>query len=148
VEKALIEKALKKAIDSLIQSDFKLLLFDVNERSISHKLANYLEEHFNGWNVDCEYNRNGCDSKRLNIEAKNIKSNDNQGTTVFPDIIIHRRGIKDNLVVIELKKTTGQDEQYDLCKLKAFKDQLNYRCAIFIKVRTGKDFGIEISKWV
>jgi len=79
---------------------------DVNERSISHRLANYIEPHFPGWNVECEYNLNHDDSKRLDIYPRNVQSDNTQATTVYPGIIIHRRGTDENLVVIEMKKTT------------------------------------------
>lgn len=41
----------------LLAEDAYLFEADANERSISHRLALYLEEEFPGWNVDCEYNR-------------------------------------------------------------------------------------------
>lgn len=147
--KELVEKALKKAIDTLIRADFELLQLDVNERSISHRFAKYLEPYFPGWNIDCEYNRNHHDSKRLNISRRNISSDDTEAITVFPDIIVHRRNTDKNLVVIEMKKTSSQEGyKYDLGKLKAFKAQLHYQFAIFIKIKTGQDFGIEPIEWI
>jgi hypothetical protein len=154
--KELLEKSLKTALDTLIRADFELLRLDVNERSISHRLAIYLEHYFPGWNIDCEYNRyhNVIErferlSKRLNIRPRNIKSDDTQATTVFPDIVVHRRNTDENLVVIEMKKTFSQeDDDYDLGKLKAFKSQLGYQFAIFIKIKTGNEFGIELIRWI
>ena len=147
--KNLIESALNNAIEQLLRSDSFILDKDVNERSISHRLANYIEPHFPGWNVDCEYNRNHDDSKRLDIYPRNVESDDTQATTVYPDIIIHRRGTDENLVVIEMKKTTSAEaDDYDLGKLRAFKTQLGYQFAIFIKVVTGGNFGIERIEWV
>lgn len=145
----LIEDALEASLDKLILADREIITNDINERSISHRLANYLEPHFPGWNVDCEYNRNHDDPKRLQIQRRNIESDDTQATTVFPDIIIHRRGTDDNLVVIEMKKTTSQEsDSYDIGKLNAFKEQLGYQFAIFIKVRTGGAAGIEKVDWI
>jgi hypothetical protein len=34
-----------------------------------------------------------------------IEANDTAAITVFPDIIVHHRGLEDNLLVIEMKKT-------------------------------------------
>jgi len=147
--KKVIESALDDAINKLLRADSDIMIMDVNERTISHRLANYLEPHFPGWNVDCEYNRNLDDPKRLNIRRRNITSDDTEATTVFPDIIIHKRGTDENLVVIEMKKTTSiESDDYDLGKLDAFKSQLGYKFAIFIKVKTGGSFGIEKIKWV
>ena len=145
----LIEDALEASLDKLILAEREIITNDINESSISHRLANYLEPHFPGWNVDCEYNRNHDDPKRLQIQRRNIESDDTQATTVFPDIIIHRRGTDDNLVVIEMKKTTSQEsDSYDIGKLNAFKEQLGYQFAIFIKVRTGGAAGIEKVDWI
>ena len=146
--KELIERALFISLDQLIRADADILINDINERSISHRLAIYLESHFPGWNIDCEYNRNHDDSKRLDIQRRNIESDDTQATTVYPDIIIHQRGTDNNLVVIEMKKTTSrEDDTYDKGKLTAFKSQLGYQFAIFIIVQTGGKAGIENIEW-
>jgi hypothetical protein len=147
--KELIEHALFISLDQLIRADADILINDINERTISHRLANYLESHFPGWNVDCEYNRDHEDPKRLDIQRRNIKSDDTQATTVYPDIIVHQRGTDNNLVVIEIKKTTSQeDDDYDKGKLGAFKTQLGYQFAIFIKLRTGGTAGVETVEWI
>ena len=145
----LVESALNNSLNQLLRSDGDILAMDVNERSISHRLASYLEPFFQGWNVDCEYNRNHDDPKRLEIRRRNIQSDDTQATTVFPDIIVHRRGTDENFVVIEMKKTSSQEaDDYDLEKLNAFKEQLGYQFAIFVKVRTGGNPGIDSVQWV
>ncbi|MGR9107915.1 MAG: hypothetical protein ACU843_13380 [Gammaproteobacteria bacterium] len=145
----LVENAIHEALGQLLRADAELLHLDANERSISHRLAGYLETFFPGWNVDCEYNRDGYDPKRLNIQPRGIQSDDTQATTVFPDIIIHRRGTNDNLVVIEMKKTTSQeDDEYDLQKLRAFKNQLGYQFAIFVKVATDRAADIKNLRWI
>ena len=149
MEEELIREALRKSINQLLRSDSEILINDINERSISHKLAIYLEPYFQGWNIDCEYNRNHDNPKRLEITKRNIQSDDTQATTVYPDIIIHHRGTNDNLVVIEMKKTTSNEsDDYDIGKLRAFKNQLGYQFAIFIKVRTKGQAGIEDTKLI
>ena len=50
---------LEIALSELIERDSFLFEADANERSITHKLAEYLQAQFQDWNVDCEYNRNG-----------------------------------------------------------------------------------------
>ena len=147
--KEIVESALNKAIEQLLRSDSEMLFADVNERSISHRLAIYLEQYFTGWNVDCEYNRNHDDPKRLDIQRRDIRSDDTQATIVYPDIIIHRRGTDENLLVVEIKKTTSQEkDEYDLGKLEAFKDQLGYHFSVFIKIQTNGEAGVDKIKWI
>jgi len=135
-----IEQALNKALGALLERDVDILRADVNERTISHRVAGYLEPYFSGWNVDCEYNRNHDDSKRLKIRRRQVPNDDTQARTVFPDIIIHKRGTDENLLVIEMKKTTSQEtDDFDIHKLKAFRDQLGYKFAVFVKVRTNQN---------
>lgn len=102
------------AIDILFKNDVILLEKAVNERTISHKLAEYLQTQFPEWHVDCEYNRKDNDIKRLNgIEECNEQRKSDR---IYPDIIVHHRGIEDNLLVIEIK-TDNQDDPCDRKKL-------------------------------
>ena len=144
-----IAQALNQALGALLARDAEILKADVNERTISHRLAGYLEPYFSGWNVDCEYNRNHDDPKRLKIPRRKVPNDDTQARTVFPDIIVHKRGTDENLLVIEMKKTTSQEtDDFDLHKLKAFRDQLGYKYAVFVKVRTDAEPAIETINWV
>ena len=52
-----LEEKLKAAIARLYKKDRFLIDNDLNERSISHKLAEYLQTEFHNFDVDCEYNR-------------------------------------------------------------------------------------------
>ena len=133
-----IKSGVTAAIAELLKHDSYLLEKDVNERSISHRLAVYLELQFSGWNVDCEYNRNHDDVKRLQLESRTTNDQDTEAVTVFPDIIIHRRSSDENLLVIEMKKTSSRKNgDYDKRKLKAFKDELHYTYAAFLLLETG-----------
>ena len=146
--KTRIETALNSAIDQLLTADHDVIENNVNERTISHRLAIYLESHFPEWDIDCEYNRDHDDSKKINITRRNTSSDDTHATTVFPDIIIHKRGTRRNLLVIEIKKTTSSEpDAYDLGKLKAFKQQLGYKFAVFLKLKTGSNPGVECLNW-
>lgn len=62
------------------------------------------------------------------------------GTTVFPDVVVHRRGTNaQNLVVIEAKKSTNADDgEWDKTKLRAFRDpeQLGYSVTVFLWLET------------
>lgn len=145
-----IEKLVKNAIDRLLADDGDLLRNDVNERSITHRLACYLQELFPKWNVDCEYNRNHDKTKKLLTDRKKVGINDTEGTTVFPDIIVHKRISQENLLVIEVKKTTNASKnKFDIDKLDAFKKELHYKHALFLRLKAGKDgVGVEKTEWV
>lgn len=133
----------KKAIDELYQKDIFLLTVNAHERSISHKLAVYLEKHFDEWDVDCEYNRVGQDQieKALDFEEiqlcykhRQIISNK---VSVYPDIVIHKRGEMRNLLVIEVKKSGNRIGKHcDLLKLQKYKRQLGYMFPLFIEFDT------------
>lgn len=148
-----VEVIIKNAIQKLIDLDGALLEIDANERTITHRLAIYIEELFpDEWDVDCEYNRLFDDTKKIATSKKIFHSTDMNTTvmdehakTVFPDIIVHKRNTPENFVVIEVKKTTNRTpDEIDLGKLQAYKDQLGYAYAIFIRFRTGtKEIGIE-----
>jgi hypothetical protein len=115
-----IEVRLMRALARLCDRDRQLLAVDINERSITHRIAMYLQDEFSDWDVDAEYNRDHDRIKAVRLEPQDVKSNDTCGTTVFPDIIVHRRGTDENLLVVEAKKRgrigTGRDKQ----KLEAY----------------------------
>ena len=133
------EQRVLQAVRDFIQRDGYLLQRDVNERSITHHLAIQLERQFPTWDVDCEYNRNRDLIKQLRLPRKKqrVGADDIHATTVFPDIIVHRRNTDLNMVVIEVKKSTNhEDDQWDRCKLMAFQQQLLYRLAVSIRFNT------------
>jgi hypothetical protein len=133
-----VKSAVDAAVAKLLEHDSYLLEKNVNERSISHCLAVHLAPLFPSWNVDCEYNRNHDDVKRLLLESRDTTDKDTEAVTVFPDIIIHRRSSDDNLLVIEMKKTMSRENgDYDIRKLRAFKSELKYTYAVSIVLETG-----------
>lgn len=62
---------------------------NANERSMTHKFAEHLQKYFPGWNVDCEYNRNGVSPKLLNLSriqsivGPSVATDDTEAKTVF-----------------------------------------------------------------
>ena len=141
---------IKSVIEFLRLEPF-ILKEGLNERTITHKLAEYLQRVFPNYDVDCEYNKmpsNGDAkeyiSKTLNLDAEGIESDDEKGLTVYPDIIVHKRGNnKDNYLVIEVKKKEyaetkrkGKEETskgFDFRKLKAYTKHLNYTYGIYLE---------------
>ncbi len=144
MEKSDLEKIINNVLQDLVDKDVDILEVNINERTISHRFAIYLEAFFNGWNIDCEYNRDHDDRKTLNIDYENHRTDDIEAKTVFPDIIVHQRKTNKNLLVIEMKKSTNtnsHDRDKDIKKLKAFKRELNYQFAIFIDIGVQNNIG-------
>jgi|YNPMSStandDraft_1061717.scaffolds.fasta_scaffold15950_3 hypothetical protein len=119
-----IKKKVEFCIRQLLGNDRDLLEIEVNERSIAHKLAEYLQQQFPKWHVDCEYNRHGIEIKKLG-EAR-----------VYPDIIVHLRNTPFNLLVIELK-CSNKNYEGDIEKLKEFTDkngEFKYKLGLLLKI--------------
>jgi hypothetical protein len=152
-----IDRKISQALEQLLDHDAYLLQIDANERAISHRLGMYLQLLFEEWHVDCEYNRNLGDPKRvktakgfLDPAAHTRSIAETEAITVFPDIIIHKRGTSNNLLVIEMKKTTSQvGDAFDYFKLRSFKYQLRYPHALFLKLITNQqNVGIAIKQYM
>lgn len=130
-----------KAFSKLLAQDEYLLDVNIHERSLTHKLAEYLQEEFPEWNVDCEYNRDVGNNNRQKMLSSWIKNYGNQEVsikdteahTVYPDIIIHKRGTTNNLAVIEAKKSNYRGVNNDKTKLNAYKTDLGYDFAYMVR---------------
>ncbi|MBU4338280.1 hypothetical protein KKB43_01350 [Patescibacteria group bacterium] len=134
----------------MVQEKF-ILENDLNERTITHKLAEHIKNSFSNNDVDCEYNRmrsGNADedyvTKFLNLDIEEVQSNSTNGVTVFPDIVVHERGNNEkNYLVIEVKKkdyaerTRKQSQEtcreFDARKLCAYTHQLNYEWGIYLE---------------
>ncbi|MDH8676945.1 hypothetical protein QE109_02235 [Fusibacter bizertensis] len=137
-----IKRRVEIAIEMLRVNDNYLLKNDVNERSITHKLAMYLDQTFGKeYDVDCEYNRNIDDSRNRKMIDIIISEVESTTQSVYPDIIVHKRGRNDaNLLVIEVKKSTNRDNgDFDIKKLECYTDSsssssFTYTYGVFIKL--------------
>ena len=130
-------EAVVHALTELLSTDQDLLAIDANERAITFRFAMYLQRLFPDWTVDCEYNRDGTDPKKLGHMDLYPDSEDEEAKTVFPDVIVHRRGTRQNHLVLEFKKSTSRvDRRIDLRKLVGYKRQLGYEHALFVEVGT------------
>lgn len=129
-----VEQLLKAALDAFHVAELHLLRTDASERSMTHRLALHLTPLFPAFDVDCEYNRDGFDVKRLALHEREAKDDDTEAVTVFPDIVVHRRGDNEaNLLVIEVKKArSAVNAEYDMLKLQAFKRDLKYRHTVHL----------------
>lgn len=125
--KALHERV-RRALCKFLSEDWELLAFDVNERSITHKLAEHLQHQFKSFKVDCEYNRDEERPKAIHLTPEDTKTDSLEAKTVYPDIIVHHRGGRCNELMIEVKKSSMPDVYHDQKKLRAFTDPDNDYC--------------------
>lgn len=136
-----VKEKLEIALGMLLKNDAFLLEHDVNECSSSHKLAEYLQQLFPDYHVDCEYNKRGEDIPKTIQKYWEKLKGDNP--LVYPDIVVHRRNSEDNLLVIEAKNSSNgsqKERDYDLIKLKAYLsrgDKYSYKVAAFIEYPVG-----------
>lgn len=140
----ILEELIEYALDEVYTKDLFLLEKNVHERAIVFRFGFYLKTlmdksgKFIEYNLDCEYNRNGDDVKRLPSCQHGA----------IPDLIIHKRGSnKYNLLVVEFKPYWRSNVQADCNKLKQFVSsygEYKYFCAKSIVLKkTRKE--VEIS---
>lgn len=127
-----IRASVNYSLQRLCSRDLFLLRHRANERSITHKMADYLQEWYADFDVDCEYNRHGQDQKQLPRECLGESM-----TAVYPDIVVHLRGEDStNLLVVEAKiGWNGTVPECDLKKLESFTrsaGQFRYDYGLFI----------------
>ena len=161
-----IKNIVLAAIEELTKNDAFLLKNNISERSISHKLAVYLNDKFEGYDVDCEYNgyANADNNKKYIIilreraESLGILRDSDNGDElikryVYPDIIIHKRGENDNFLIIEIKKSNSQvDINFDKEKIQRYtsaedENDLKYNLGAFIVLPTGADDTFYSIEW-
>lgn len=138
-----IKRKIVEAIGALKAEAHPLEFDNVCERATAHRLAVHIERLFlDGWDIDCEYDRNGLLTKELRgiMECSNLKRTDR----ILPDVIIHRRnnaGRENNLLAIELKKNSSEDE-CDKMKLQLLTrpdGAYKYQLGLYINI-SGGDF--------
>ncbi len=158
-----VEEKLFAALERLLEKDGELLVRDLNERTLTHRLAYYLEQEGSftdeDYHVDCEYNRNDREKKALLTVEEHIeralddpdlrrKLLREHGLTVNPDIVIHRRlemTDDQHLLVVEAKKTTSQKREVltrlDYEKLNGFRADgaFKYKFGAFVLFRTKEE---------
>ena len=119
--RAELEKVVK-AIEAFYAREGLLFDRDLGERTLTHRLAVCLEQQFEGWEVDCDYNRLG--ERLLKLPHGSIVSTDDElGKSIFPDIVVHRRAVPENLLAVEVRKATNhQPVEHDHHKLRGLTD--------------------------
>ncbi|MEQ8190592.1 MAG: hypothetical protein ABRQ39_21680 [Candidatus Eremiobacterota bacterium] len=165
LSKEQIQRRVTRALERLIDLDDYLLEHNVYEISITHKLAEYLQQEFPYWTVDCEYDKNykeevltnGPKKQYVLKQINDCRENSHSEASIYPDIIIHHRGTKENLLIIEVKKAlrgktkeklniTELSNEYkttvkklgDIYKLGEYKREIGYEHILFIELWVNK----------
>ncbi len=140
---------IRKMLDIFYEKDQFLLNNDVTERAITHRMGMYLQQILKeSFDVDCEYNRMGKKvgsdvyftegdyfAKTVCLSGEMVSDESDLGSRVYPDIIVHKRGTAENILIIEVKvKGKIGKRERDYKKLKAYKDNLHYKHAFFIEL--------------
>ncbi len=146
LEPSEVEPILRAALYEFVAREERLLKVDASERSITHKLAEYVKRGFPGWDVDCEYNRYYLDPKTMLLHEYTRGGKElpkRRMRRVYPDVIVHHQVTHDNLLVLEVKKSTNpRPEDEDWEKLREFGLQLGYQTGAFVRVYVGPDYGV------
>lgn len=138
----LVGAAVLAALTQLFERDGPLLAINASEQAIAAKLAQYLQPHFPKHDVDVEYNRMGEAPKKVALSEKPEE--------VYPDIIVHVRMTDTNVLAIELKKDSNSERKdRDILKLKAYRRELGYAHALFVRLGVGTGLGtVSECEWV
>jgi hypothetical protein len=162
VDSETIKERFNQALSEFVETELDLLTFDAHERSISFKFAEYLGRKFQGWDIDCEYNRIGTNQEQKLIICSKDKftqarragkipghittyeelQTSTHAVAVYPDIIIHNRGNPDsNLLIVEIKKANNPEVilGWDEFKIKFFLGSMNYQAGVFVVFNTVTD---------
>lgn len=143
--------SLKEALKDFYKQEYLLIQFQVSERALTHKLAEHLQKRFKEYVVDCEYNKIGKDPKRIQLLIEQMRLSGkcnadcdtcpNNKCVIFPDIIVHRRGEDDNLMVIEAKTGWSRKKRSnDLKKLTALIESDEFKYKLGVALRFFEDF--------
>ena len=138
--RAELEKVVK-AVEAFYAREGVLFDKDLGERTLTHRMAVHLERQFDGWEVDCDYNRLG--ERLLKLPHGTIVSTDDElGKSIFPDIVVHRRAVPENLLAVEVRKATNhQPIEHDHHKLRGLTDPhlwFAYRIGVLLVLGKGK----------
>ena len=146
----------EKAKNKFLEEEKEIIKIDVNERTLSARLMFHLQtlllenesykETYKPYSVDCEYNRiNEYKMKTLKrYENFEIDDNSDKIRKIYPDIIFHKRKEEDNLIVIEMKKSTSNNKdckEKDRERLKIMTNlndpnNFNYTLGVYFEVDT------------
>jgi hypothetical protein len=108
------------AVRALLQNK-DLAYADPAERALVGRIRDLLHGQYAGWSIDLEWNRREDVIKRLRYGLCDDELIGKDA--IVPDLIVHRVGKRENLLVVEVKKSTNKDFEGDIWKLKGMTEQ-------------------------
>ena len=134
------------SLNKLYEKDKYLIQNNSTERNIVFHFSRYFSNFFDKkytkiydeLSVDCEYDRDDSDKKKILDDNKNEKN-------IYPDFILHKRGKNSNknILVIEFKMYDNTDQgelQRDIIKLKKLTDpNANFKYKLGLHIIIGKE---------
>lgn len=130
---------LKDSMDKCYKNDKTLIERNMEQASVA-RIFYYMQDFLNNderfiefkeLNLDCEYNKNGLNQKITDSRLKGTR----------PDMILHKRNINDeNMLIIEFKLNSNSNSKKDFEKLRDFtKDgEYSYYLGVFVKLGNEK----------
>lgn len=134
-------RIVEHALDQLYDRDLILFQRKVHERAIAFRFALYFSElikgtEFDGLDLDFEYNKREDD----------YKTTPSRPNGSYPDLILHRRGIQDqNVLIIEFKcawnssSRSGDIEKLQEYTLQNLENGYYYGLGIFLEFVSERD---------
>ena len=158
-----IREKIESSVLRFVERDYKLLVSDANEDSISSKVAQQMETEFPEWDIDTQYNRFGTGiktklikaskSKFLEYKQRGITPNfkisidelyrNPESAPVFPDVIVHKRTEEfNNHLIMEVKKLNNPElfNGWDEWKIQFFMHTLNYSYGAHLILKSGDQY--------
>lgn len=126
-------KRLSFAVTSLLQLPV-LAYADPGEQMITTELVVLMKPLFPDWDVHGEYNRREQIEKRL---GRILEDGELAEYGIRPDIIVHHAGQKDNLLVVEVKRSVNRNVENDIWKLRgmtAVDGDYAYRLGVLLQL--------------
>lgn len=139
-DSSIIVEKVKRAVRMVLRNDLFLLRITAHELAIAHKLAEYLQHEFPDFHVDFDYNKREEQPKTLN------------DADVRPDIIVHIRDTKCNLLIVEIKKSDDPPSEIEeaIGRVNDFisNEDFKYAFGLVIVFNVGEDYQKKpILKW-
>ncbi len=116
---------------------------DPGEPYVVSQLFLRMHARFRDWDVGNEYDRVEDITKRL--RHFNPATGKELEADIIPDLIVHRMGVRDNLLVVEVKRHINHDTERDVWKLRGMTAQQGeYRYAVGVHLILNVPAGVVV----
>ena len=111
---------LAQAVRELLE-DKELAYSNPGERAVVNRLGQLLQGRYEGWRLDIEWDRREDKIKKLphSLDDDTLVALG----AIVPDLIVHRVGKRENLLVVEVKRSINRDFEGDIWKLRGMTQQ-------------------------